>query len=339
MENQHTMNILLITPAPPSSQAGNRATAMRWAGFLTQLGHQVQVEINYQDTNADLLIALHAWRSAEAIETFKQSYPNRPIILVLTGTDIYKFQMSHPEIVYAAMDKADALIGLHDRVHKDIPIRYQQKLHCILQSCIFQSGVCQSSEPPPINTSATDVTSEFFDVCVIGHLREEKDSLRAALAVRGLPLNSKIRVIQVGKAHDLSWEKQALEEAKHNPRYQWLGEIPHADIIKLMKSSRLMVISSIMEGGANVISEACIAGLPIIASDISGNIGVLGELYEGYFTTGDTHSLQQQLVKAEQQPRWLVTLRQHCFQLSEHFRPDCERASLKSLIEQLVKQE
>jgi putative glycosyltransferase (TIGR04348 family) len=267
------MKIHIITPAPENSRAGNRATAMRWARFLTEGGHTVTVSVDYHGEKADMMVALHAWRSAAAIKSFNTRYSDRPLVVALTGTDIYRFQFSHPEICYDSMDRATRLVGLHGRVFQDIPQCYQNKLRIIYQSA-------QAASAPFNEISAPN--DDSFLVCVIGHLRDEKDALRAAFSVRNLPDNSRIKVIQAGKAHDESWGKKSRREERHNARYRWLGEISREQVSALMSRSRLMVISSIMEGGANVVSEACMAGLPILASEIPGNTGLLGDDFPGY---------------------------------------------------------
>ena len=56
-----------------------------------------------------------------------------------------------------------------------------------------------------------------------------------------------------------------------------------------------MVISSRLEGGANVVCEALRIGVPILASRIPGNVGLLGESYAGYFPVGDARALARLL--------------------------------------------
>ncbi len=63
-----------------------------------------------------------------------------------------------------------------------------------------------------------------------------------------------------------------------------------------------MVISSLSEGGANVISEAVVAGVPVLASRMDGNVGLLGGGYPGYFPVGDTPALARLLERLEQEP-------------------------------------
>ncbi|MEX0732543.1 MAG: selenoneine biosynthesis selenosugar synthase SenB [Aquisalimonadaceae bacterium] len=317
------MNIILITPAGRGSRAGNRATATRWARFLRRLGHRVDVSVEYDGRPAELMIALHAWRSADAIRRFSIAHPDRPLLVVLTGTDIYRFQRSHPDTTLESMERAHALIGLHDRVGDDIPARFHPKLHPVLQSALPLTRRL----PPPRSA---------FEVCVVGHLREEKDSLRAARAVGDLPAGSRLRVVNVGKAHNAEWEAAAREEMAVNPRFRWRGEVPHAEVRRLMARARLMVMSSVMEGGANVVSEACVAGLPVIASDIPGNRGLLGDDYPGYYPTADTAALRAALLRAEREPDFLDALRRHCLARAPLFRPEAERDGLRRVIEHVV---
>ena len=319
------MRIVLITPAPPGSRAGNRATAERWAELLEREGHHVSVVTEYQGERCDLFIALHAWRSHGAVERFCEAHPFTPVILALTGTDIYDHQQRFPEQTLRSVELADCLIGLHHRVAHDIPGRYAGKLVTVLQSA-DQPG------------EQVDKQSDHFQVCVIGHLRDEKDSLRAAIASRLLPADSDVRVVNAGKPHTPEWEVQTREEQADNPRFQWMGEIDKPAIQALMQHSQLMVISSVMEGGANVVSEACRIGLPILASDISGNIGLLGEDYPGYFRTGDQQDLARMLTKAENSPDFVAELAVLVSQLAVNFTPAREQASLATAIKMALAQ-
>lgn len=319
------MHIVLITPAPPGSRAGNRATAERWAGLLEREGHSVAVVNGHQNEPCDLFIALHAWRSHQAVKRFRHAFPEIPLIVALTGTDIYDHQYRFPEDTLSSMALADCLIGLHHHVNRDIPYQFAAKLVTVLQSA-----------DRPVSQSVAH--SDHFQVCVIGHLRDEKDSLRAALAARLLPDHSTIKVINAGKPHSPEWESRAREEQAINARFEWLGEVDKPSTQALMQQSRVMVISSIMEGGANVVSEACRIGLPILASDISGNIGLLGSDYPGYFRTGDEQDLARLLAKAEQSPEFVAELTNWVCQLAEAFTPENEQASLARAVKTAVAQ-
>ena len=314
------MKVRLITPAPRDSRAGNRTTAVRWARILRSQGHRVTVGQHYRDEPADLMIALHAYRSAASIRRFRDLNPGLPLIVALTGTDIYHFIHTEPETL-RSMELADRLVGLHEAVLNAIPERLHAKLRVI-----FQSARPLRRRPP---------STRHFDVCVIGHLREEKDPLRAALAARLLPAKSRVRVTHLGRALDSGWEQAAREEVTANPRYRWLGELPHWRVRQILGSSRLMVLTSKMEGGANVVSEAVVAGTPVISSPIPGSIGLLGKDYPGYFPAGDAEALARLLLRAEQKPAFYALLQKHCDARRFLFSPEREAASWRDLLREL----
>ncbi len=319
------MNIIIITPAKIKSLSGNRATAARWAFFLKQQDHQVAIDVSFNKNNKqqyDLMIALHAWRSEDSIVKWKEMYPDLPLIVAMTGTDLYQFIHSHPEPTLRSITLADQLIVLHDLAYKALPETARDKVNIVYQSA--------QALPFPIKRSA-----RTFDICVIGHLRDEKDSLRAAYAVRDLPETSRIRVRHYGKAHNKEWAEKAKNEMKINPRYHWFGEVKHWQIRQAYARCHLMVLSSNMEGGANVISEASVAGLPVIASKIEGSVGLLGENYSGYFPVQETQALTDLLLQAENDINFVNTLKQQINARAELFHPSVEAKQLQTLLAQL----
>lgn len=312
------MRIGLVTPAAPRSRAGNRATATRWARLLRTAGHQVSVLERWRpgDAGFDVMLALHAWRSAPSITAFAEQCPERALMVALTGTDIYQFQHSDPAVTVASLERADGLIGLHDHVGRDIPARFHTILHTVHQSAT------------PLPTSYRGPVRRRFELCVVGHLRDEKDSLRAAQAARDLPIESRIHILQAGRAHTQDWARAAATEMAANPRYTWYGEVGQGAIRRLYGRSRAMVMSSVMEGGANVVSEACVAGLPILASRIPGNTGLLGDHYPGLYPARDTAALSQLMRRIEHEPDYLAMLAAHCRALAPRFTPEAERKAL-----------
>ncbi len=316
------MKINLITPAKKHSKNGNRTSALRWAGILSDAGHAVEVHTEYDGSACDLMIALHAWRSAKAVDIFTEKHPNKPLIVALGGTDVNSFLQSDPTITLATMEKADALICLHDQIGEALPPHLLNKLHVIYQSA------------RPLE-SPRKVDEARFDICVVGHLRREKDPLRAALAARLLPDHSKIQVFHLGKAHNNDWARIARREAAENHRYHWRGEVSGDTVRQEFEKTRLMVLSSNQEGGANVISEAIMAGVPVLASNIAGNTGLLGRDYPGLFPLGDQQALADLLYLAETKPQFLSDLENACQSLRPRFLPEREAAAWVRVVNSL----
>jgi glycosyltransferase involved in cell wall biosynthesis len=121
-----------------------------------------------------------------------------------------------------------------------------------------------------------------------------------------------------------------------NPRYVWLGDLPPARVRRLMARARLMVLSSHMEGGANVVSEAVVSGLPILASRIDGSVGLLGEAHPGYFPVSDTVALGRLMRRAETDPEFLAGLAAHGAARAALFQPERESALVGALMAELA---
>jgi putative glycosyltransferase (TIGR04348 family) len=318
------MNIILITPARPPSRSGNRTTALRWARILRELGHRVRVATEYQGSSAELMIALHAWHSAEAIQVFRELYPGQPLIVALAGTDIYDYIDRDPERTLRSLELADRLVGLQELARHRLPRRYHRKFCVILQSAL----------PVPRRTNGRRRT---FDIAVIGRLRKVKDPLRAAKAARLLPTDSGIRIIHLGAAETKRWADLAKAEMNGNPRYIWRGEKPGADVRRLLGRAQALVLSSVSEGGANVISEAVAGGVPVLASRIDGSVGLLGRNYPGYFPVGDTAALARLLQRIEADQIFLAQLRDAVARRAHLFTPQREKDAWSSLLMELMR--
>lgn len=295
---------------------------LRWRRILRELGHEVRVADAYDGSPTDLMIALHAWRSAESIRRFRALYPDRPLIVALSGTDIYEYIARDPAPVLHSLACADRLLALQDLVRRRVPTRFRSKLRVLHQSA------------HPLRPGRKSTRS--FDVAVIGHLRHVKDPMRAALAARRLPASSRMHIVHYGAAENPRWAAAARAEMARNPRYVWRGDRPRAEVGRLLGRARVMVLSSRSEGGANVISEAVAAKVPILASRIDGSVGLLGRNYPGYFPVGDTAALARLLHRVESDPPYLLRLQRAIARRAPLFRPAREKAAWKKLIRELA---
>jgi putative glycosyltransferase (TIGR04348 family) len=301
---------------------GNRITALRWQDFLQELGYTVAVRESWSGADSDLLIALHAYRSYSAIMEFHRHYPNRPIVLILTGTDLYRDMPIHGEVL-RSMEIADQLIVLQSAALDAIPAQLRYKAQVIYQS--VTADVAQS------------IAQSDFQVTVIGHLREEKDPFCIARSLPLMPPDSKIKVQHLGMAMNEQMEQAAKGYKKTLERYQWLGEVSHANALKILSQSHLMVISSRMEGGAHVVSEAIALGIPVIASDIPGNTGLLGDDYLGYYPVSNEAALAALLHQAETDTHFYSSLKRQIAIRRDLIEPKREMESIRGLMSQVFK--
>lgn len=296
------MKIALVTPAGPGTRTGNRHTALRWAAFLRKAGHRVNVCVEWSG-EADAMLALHARRSHESMARFSR---DKPLVLALTGTDVYRDIHQSAE-ARESLELADRLIVLQPRAATELPLRLRKKVGVVVQS----SATKLRHRP----------VRRKFRVCVIGHLRAEKDPLRIVAA---LPhTEAELEVVHLGAALD-----PGLVPASSDPRYRWLGSVPHARALRWLASSHAMVISSRMEGGANVVCEAIRIGVPVLASRISGNVGLLGAGYRGYFPVGDAAALGRLLTRVAQERQLYRALKRQISSLKPLVAPQAEARAL-----------
>jgi putative glycosyltransferase (TIGR04348 family) len=302
-------------------------TALRWQGFLEELGYSVEVTESWSQDDTGFLIALHAYRSHQSIVAFKKKYPKRPIVLVLTGTDLYRDIENHSEVIQS-MEMADQLIILQSCAVDLIPADLRYKVQVIYQSVEVEFDIDIGN--------GDSATKDDFVVSIIGHLREEKDPFRVVRSLPLLPADSKIMVKHLGQAMNSQMKDQATDFNATIDRYHWLGEVSHADALRILSQSRLMVISSRMEGGAHVVSEAIALGIPVIASDIPGNRGLLGEDYPGYYPVADENALATLLYRAEKTPSFYASLQKHIDLRRELINPASEKQAIQAMVNALT---
>lgn len=317
------MKIKLVTPARANAQNGNFITAIRWGRIIKGLGHHLTVQQQYDGKTCDLLIALHALRSYDSIRRYREKHPKSPLIVVLTGTDLYRdiHRNSHAQ---QSLELANRLIVLQKKGFSELPPHLHRKTRVIYQSASRVNGTITK-------------TNHAFQVCVIGHLREEKDPFRTALAARLLPASSQVRILQIGRALSKEMKERAQKEHVCNPRYHWLGELPHWKTRRVLAESHVLSLTSRMEGSSNVLSEAIASSVPVIASRIAGLMGTLGEGYPGYFPVGNTRALTRLLRKVESNPKFYLDLKTRCTRLFSLVNPEQELGSWKKLLRELSK--
>lgn len=338
------MRVHLTAPKDPDGSTGNAVTVRRWERVLTSLGHDVRVvrtppagepgDTGATDRSAatdrgpaadepELLVALHARRSAGAALSYRRARPDGRLVVALTGTDLYRDldEDGHPE-ARAAVEAADRLVVLQEKALERLPRRLRERARVIHQSC-------EPPEDPP------GPRAGVFEVSVLCHMRPVKDPFLAAEAARLLPGASRVEVVHAGAALSPEAELRARREDETNPRWRWLGPLERAEALRLLARSRLMAITSRSEGGANVVTEALACGTPVVATRVEGSVGLLGEDYPGYVPVGDAGALAEALHRCETDRNHFAELEAACRARSELASPERERAAWRELIGEL----
>ncbi len=333
-------SIVIAAPIRPANRSGNDVTANRWAHHLTNLGHAVTVlpieesaenwppvgdDTQAHIDDADVLVALHARRSAAAVSRWDERRPGRPAVVALTGTDLY-VDMPDSVPAMACAKRADRLIVLQaaaiDRLRSFDP------------ALADKATVVHQSVDPAAVPARQPVPGEFR-VIVLAHLREVKDPLLASRASRRLPANSTVVIDHAGRALDTAWAEAARAEAASNPRYRWHGELDGAASLELLATGDVLACTSLAEGGANAVTEAIAVGIPVIGTRIDGNTGLLGAEYPGLFPVGDEAALADLLQRLERDRSALPALQRRIDELAPLIDPAAERRALAELIDSL----
>jgi putative glycosyltransferase (TIGR04348 family) len=311
---------LLITPALAAANNGNWQTARRWKQYA---GHRVNMQLAIQhdgQQSFSCAIALHAFRSAQSVLSLKRL--QIPCALVLTGTDLYR-DIRSEAIAQDALAAADLLVVLNERGFDELPPEHKHKARCI-----FQSAPMRKKLAPRQRTD---------DFAFVGHLRLEKDPLTVAKAFTYLS-SPRLRLRVAGQAHiSRDGAAQAIaESATKDSRIELLGGIAHHQARALIAQSQALILSSIMEGGANVLIEALTCGTPVLASKISGNIGMLGEDYPGYFPLGDARALAALIDRFLHDGDFREHLNAVCQRRRPLFSVDAESFAVNHLLQDLL---
>ena len=311
------MKIAITVPGSAVPRSGNVHTAARWAGFLRQLGHRVRIVKRWRSGHDDLLLALHARKSYDSILRFSEVKPSTPIVVALTGTDLYRDIRTSPE-ARQSLGLAARLVVLQEEGLRELSPFLRSKTHVVVQS----SDVKLRHVPD----------KSRFRVAVVGHLRSEKDPFRAVQALRRIERSAPVEVLQIGGALDREMRERARGWRKLERRYRWFGSLEHKAAMRLLASSHVLVVSSVMEGGANVICEAARIGVPVLASRVPGNVGMLGRDYPGYFPLFDDAGLARLIERCRTDASFYRKLRAAVARRRALFSPAAEKSALKRLL-------
>ena len=288
---------------------------------MLQPAYRVGLAQQWQGGDESLLIALHARRSAAAVAAWRTAHPRRPLLLVLTGTDLYR-DIESDRLAQQSLALADGLVVLNDVGAQALPEALRRKCHVVLQSCAARRALPR--------------TARRLRALMVGHLREEKDPRTYFRAAQLLAHRSDIVLDHIGAALDPALGAEAAALAVQCPNYRWLGALPQAQVRRRIQAAHVLVHASRMEGGANVVVEAIRSATPVLASRIDGNVGLLGASYAGYFEPGDAQALAALLQGARGNAAMLPALQAQEAQRAPLFAPAAERARLLGIVAELM---
>jgi putative glycosyltransferase (TIGR04348 family) len=247
--------------------------------------------------------------------------PGVPIAVVLTGTDLYR-DLDVDAAARHSLECASRIVVLQDQALARLDAASRAKTVVIVQSA------------PALRVARGDGD---VGLAVVGHLRAEKDPQTLFRAARLLAADAKPPTIaHVGAALEPGLGAAATATMAACPSYRWLGALSHAAARRTIATARALVHPSRLEGGANVVIEAVRAGVPVLASRIDGNVGLLGAGYDGYFPVGDAAALAALARRFCADAAFAERLRAQCAAREPLFRPAAERRAVRALVAGLL---
>ena len=313
--------VVIVSPALASANNGNWQTAKRYANMLaTTCTVRIVSEWDGAQTD-DVLIALHARRSYSSIAAWYAQRGSEGLCVVLTGTDLYRDIKQDPQ-AQQSLSWAKQLIVLQPAGLVELPTKFQDKTQVLFQSTSTRQTLLK--------------TNRHVRAVMVGHLRSEKAPQTFFELATLLAERSDIELRHIGGEHDQVLAQQAHDTAAKHPNYQFLGARSHEQTRRYIQRSHVLVHPSVMEGGAHVIMEAICSGVPVLASRIAGNIGMLGEDYAGFFTTGDAHELARLLIRFREDLSFAAQLQMQCARRAYLFEAARERNGLITIVQDLT---
>jgi putative glycosyltransferase (TIGR04348 family) len=308
-------HIVIVSPAFSDANNGNWQTAKRWATLLSKQ-YRTRIIKQWPDDAAqsdDILLALHARRSASSIAAWHAQYGSQGLVLALTGTDLYRDIHTDPE-AQRSLELASRLIVLQSLGINELPQKYHAKTHVVLQSTTERKTLHK--------------TAKHLRAVMVGHLRDEKFPQTLFAAALLLRAREDIFIEHIGAGLDEKLTQDAINTAAACAQYTWAGALKHPQTRGKMQRAHVLVHASKMEGGAHVVMEAVCSGTPVLASHIPGNVGMLGADYAGYFPVGNAQALADMLQRCKDEPLFLDHLKAQCTLRAPLFAAQAEQSAL-----------
>ena len=176
------------------------------------------------------------------------------------------------------------------------------------QACPAPIHVVPFGSPPPIAVVPPARAAHApLRVLYVGSLGQRKGLSYALEAIESL--GNSVRLTLIGKltARHCAPLNVALEQ------HRWIPSLPHAQILEQMRQHDVLLLPSLFEGFALVISEALSQGLPVIATANSGATEAVRDGVEGFIVPiRSSQAIGGRLQQLANSPDKLAAMRHAC---------------------------
>ena len=289
--------IKIFSPTGDNVVTGNYVTAKRYAYLLQNLGHRVLTLSVFEEKvsveGVTCAFVLHAEKGFHVIKELTAE--SIPVVLVLTGTDLYRdiisTKKSKRDNCLRSIQLASAIIVLHENAVSDllkvvsVP---RERIFVVLQSVVdFKKKRFFFKN------------KNEYKILLLSNIRKEKGVIVAVSGFldfkKNIDTRSKFTLDHIGGILDQSYFRKITNLLEDVKSVSFLGSIEKEKLQTILANYDLLLHTSLIEGGSLVIQEAQNAGLPIIASDISCHTSLLGSDYVGLHTAGSPKDVSEKL--------------------------------------------
>lgn len=261
--------ILLVLPCAIDANRGNATSATRIAESLSRRGYAVDTAVVGTDSadwpEFDLAVAFHAVHCGPATKEICAKR-EKPYVVVFTGTDLNGKPQGTTEDAVNGASACVALCTSAARRARDIFTEIPAGIDVIFQAVLplpYKPGASLPAEAPKLQSIQKLVL-------VPAGVRDIKDPLRAVKALAPLAaIRPELVLWFVGPELEESCGEQLRAAIAETSWAHWIGEVPRAELLPLMRRADVVLSTSRSEGAApNSLLEAILAGTSVLASDI-----------------------------------------------------------------------
>ncbi len=327
------MKVFISAPYERGSVQGNCITAERLVSFFLDSGVDASVLYLGDRVGAgDVLVALHARKSRHFIDDFLLLNAGGRVVVYLTGTDLYSDIRGGCEVCLSSLELADVIVISQGASMASVPDAFKSKVVVVHKSIDLPEGFVSDLELVDDGDEALEVGL----ISVVGHLRAVKQPFLAVEALSVLNEECEVELVLLGNVVDAEMLEIGEEWCRRESRFRWFRGVEHVDALRWVRRSLVTVNSSLAEGGANSVGESIVLGVPVLATRVEGNVGMLGEDYEGYFGVGDVGELAALMKRVLVDAVFLSRLREQVGVRAGLLRPEREKLGWMQLLENIL---
>lgn len=229
----------------------------------------------------------------------------------------------------AKLARKDAELQLADVVV--VPSQFVRSTLLQHHACSAPIAVVPFGSPPVAVERPPQRTGGPLRVLFVGSLGQRKGLSYLLEAIDKLGSSVSLTLIGRPVSHDCQPLSAALE------KHHWFPSLPHSAVLEQMRQHDVLVLPSLFEGYALVVSEALAQGLPVIATANSGAPESVRDGVEGFIVPiRSSQGIADRLELFAAEPERLIAMGKACMQRAEELSWAHYENGLRQLVDQVL---